>query len=350
MLIKKLSLTDFRSYSKKKFSFNKDITLLVGPNAIGKTNVLEAIYLLAAAKSPRVGLEEEMIRKDKDIARLGGEIVDDKEGTKLEIVLTKGEFNGKRVAKKRLFLNGIARRMNTFAGNLKAVLFRPEDLQIILGSPSLRRDYLDSVLIQTDREYYRSLLTYKKGLRQRNKILLKVREGETSKPALYFWDNLLIKNGQYISKKRQELIEYISSCQIDSKLCVNLFYDKSVISKLRLEQYEQTSIASATTLVGPHRDDFVIKDDSRDLAFFGSRGEQRLATLALKLSELTFIKDQTSKKPILLLDDIFSELDEEHRSLVLEAIDNHQSIMTSTETEWLDKQFLDKIKIIKIKS
>ena len=239
--------------------------------------------------------------------------------------------------------------MGTFVEHFKTVLFRPEDLEIVLGSPSKRREYLNAVLVQTDKEYYRSLLAYKKGVKQRNKILIRIREGATSKEQLYFWDKLLVKNGTVITAKRRQLIEFISSCQTKKDLCINLRYDHSVISEKRLAQYEQATIAAGTTWVGPHRDDFTIMTGSKNLAFFGSRGEQRLAVLSLKLSELTYINQTTGEKPVLLLDDIFSELDEEHRSLVFEAMEDHQTVVTTTETDWLPAKFLDKMEVIKIK-
>jgi len=323
--------------------------------------VLEAIYLLAVGKSSRVSKEEEMIMEGKDLARISGK-VDYKDGSdKLEIILTRGRFLEKRTAKKRFLLNDTAKRMGDFVGKLKAVLFRPEDMDVVLGPPGNRRDFLDNILCQTDQEYLRCLMSYKKGLRQRNRILEKIRDRLTDERQLYFWDELLIKNGGYIMEKREELINYINSCRPDNNFCINLFYDRSVISRERLEKYKSACIATATTLVGPHRDEIEILKiknkksnidknkgniDKENLAHYGSRGEQRLGVLALKLSELDYVKEKSRQKLVLLLDDIFSELDDKHRHQVLEAVKKQQTIMTTTERDWLEKEISDKINII----
>jgi len=237
-------------------------------------------------------------------------------------------------------VNGVGKRMVDFAGNLKAVLFRPEDMDLIIGSPSLRRRYLDFVLIQTDREYRRAVISYEKGVRQRNRLLEKIRDEAAYANAsasqggmrnqLLFWDQLLIKNGNYISNKRAEYIEYINGKEKNLGN-YEAIYDDSQISTARLEQYLEAEIASGNTLIGPHRDDFKIELRERDLAVFGSRGEQRLAVLWLKLCELSFIREKSGERPILLLDDIFSELDHKHRDLVFEIMDNQQTIVTSAD-------------------
>ena len=361
MVLTHLKLQDFRNYHQQEWVFSPTITLLVGPNAAGKTNILESIYLLASGKSPRVSLEQEMIQEGKELARITGHIItQDHSSHKLEIVLTRGLVGSQRAAKKKYILNDIPRLMRSFVGTLKAVLFRPEDLNIILGTPSQRREFLNNILMQTDYDYRRSLLAYKNGLKQRNRILLKIRDGETDARQLYFWDQLLIKNGDVITRQRADLIDYLENHQNGKGSLVHLVYDHSLISRDRLDQYYEASVAAGTTLVGPHRDDVAIlkiknkklnlaeKDREYSLAYFGSRGEQRLAVLSLKLSELAFIREKCGEKPVLLLDDIFSELDEKHRQLIFELIQNHQTIMTTTEMDWLSKKILDTMKVIRI--
>lgn len=365
MQLVKIQLQNFRSYAQKEVLFSPERSLLVGQNAAGKTNILEAVYLLATGKSQRVGIEAEMVREDSEWARITGRIDSgDNQESELEIRLTRGVINGRPAGKKRYLVNQIPRRMANFVGILKAVFFRPEDLEIVLGSPGQRRAFLNNILIQTDYDYRRALLVYKRGLQQRNRLLQKIREGATDSRPLAYWDRLLIDNGDLITRRRQELIAYLNDHPNVLGQQIRLIYNHSLISRARLDQYYTASVAAGTTLVGPHRDDFVIakfqipnskfqkKDNIQpyNLAYFGSRGEQRLAVLSLKLSELSFIEEKCGEKPVLLLDDIFSELDENHRRLVFRAVGKHQTIMTATETDWLPPKILDTMKIIKINS
>ena len=347
MIFKKLRLQNFRGYKHQEFEFSDQTTLVVGPNTSGKTNLLEAIYLLATGKSFRADLEQEMIDWESSLARVKGRVTKDHETIDLEIILTRGEIGGERVAKKKCLLNGVGKRMMDFVGNLRAVYFGPEDLDLITDSPSLRRKYLDLVLSQVDREYGRSSLSYEKGLRQRNKLLERIREEGVSRSQLLFWNQLLIRNGQIVTQKRQEFIEFISSRAL-ADFNFRLIYDKSIISPARLSEYAEEEVAAGATLVGPHRDDFSFRIGDRDLSAYGSRGEQRLATLWLKLGELEFIAQKTDGRPLLLLDDIFSELDQEHRQLVLKVVPVQQTIITTTDLHLLEKDSRKKMAIIEL--
>jgi DNA replication and repair protein RecF len=350
MFLHQLSLQNFRSFKQKKLNFSDNTTLIVGPNASGKTNILEAIYLLATGKSFRATKETEMINYGKELAIVKGASTE-----KLEIILTTGEVQGKRTARKLYKVNEVGKRWRDFVGHLKCVLFRPENIEIILGSPSIRRDYLDSVLEQVDSEYRRCSLSYKKGLRQRNKLLDRIRDGEAQRSQLEFWNRLLIKNGELISQKREELIEFFNGELSHGSMNLVIDYDRSVISQPRLEKYAQAEIAIGATLIGPHRDDVKVKSqkskvkNGRDLALFGSRGEQRMAILALKLAELEFIDQKTEERPVLLLDDIFSELDKKHRSQILKIIPKQQTVLTTTDIDLIEKKLRAKIELIEIK-
>lgn len=346
MQLKQIFLQNFRNYSQKEFSLLAGTTLIVGQNASGKTNLLEAIYLLATGKSFRAGLESEMIGYGAEISRVKGEIKSE-EKNNLEIILTRGEVAGERVARKKYLVNGVTKRQMDFVGCLRAVYFRPEDLELVTDSPSLRRKYLDSVLSQADREYLRSLLSYEKGLRQRNKLLERIRDEGAPRSQLLFWDQLLIRNGEYLTRKREEFINFVNNYQL-SILNYQLEYDRSIISPARLEEYANEEVAAAATLVGPHRDDFAFKLKDRDLHAFGSRGEQRLAILWLKLAELEFMAQAIAGRPILLLDDIFSELDKGHRNLVLEVIPHQQTIITTTDIHQVDPEFRKKLEVVNL--
>lgn len=332
MILSQLSLQQFRSYKKQTFEFSSGVSLIVGDNTTGKTNILEAIYTLATGKSFRADVDREMIRWDEQIGRIRG-IGED---IKLEVVLTHGVVGGEHAPLKKYLVNGVPRRMIDFIGNLRAVLFWPEHLELVTDSPSIRRRYLDSVLVQVDREYRRNLLSYERGLRQRNKLLDFINDGTASRNQLLFWNQLLIRAGSYLTDKRAEFIEFINSHDV-SGITYRIQYDKSVISETRLAEYAEEEVSAKATLVGPHRDDIAFykqgKSELLDLSKYGSRGEQRLAILWLKLAELAFIERETGERPLLILDDIFSELDVEHRELVLDLLDKQQTIVSTAEEE-----------------
>jgi len=349
MYLKSLVLQNFRSYKKKAFKFSENTTVLAGDNGIGKTNVLEAIFLLAIGESFRAKKSEQAIFYGEELGRIIGEVGEEE----LELVLTVGEVQGKKTSKKRYIINGVGKRKMDFVGRLFCVLFRPEDIEIVLGSPSERRDYLDSVLNQVDREYRRCNLAYRKGLRQRNRLLEKIREGEAERKQLLFWDQLIIRNGEVMSNKREEYLEYLTQNLKNRGLDLRLIYDKSGISEERLKKYAQQEVAAGTSLVGPHRDDFVFVKQregklKKDLSIFGSRGEQRMAVLAVKLAELEFMEDKTQERPLLLLDDVFSELDEDNREEVFKLLEKQQTIVTTAEEELLPEKYLKKVEVFRL--
>ena len=361
MIIKSLKLQNFRNFGKKSFDFSEGSTLIFGPNAVGKTNILEAITLLSTGKSFRAGVEAEMHREGENVTRVTGQT----EEPELEVVLVSeapnpafGEPRQERQrGGKRVFINGVAKRVFTFAGTLKTVMFGPWDVGMVTESPSVRRRFLDSVLGQVDREYRRSLLSYEKGTRQRNRVLERIREGIATRSQLLYWDHLVIREGNYLSWARERFIDFVNSTTFPGEE-LSIEYDRSAISEGRLEQYKEEEILAATTLVGPHRDDinfqFSIntRSDSnfqnKSLAKYGSRGEQRMAVLWLKLAELDFIEKESGQRPVLLLDDIFSELDPQHHELILETVGKQQTILTTAEPRKFKKNFDAKVKIIEL--
>jgi DNA replication and repair protein RecF len=339
-MISKLRLSSFRNFRSLLLEFPADTTVIIGPNASGKTNILEALFVLSSGKSFRAKIEEEMINYAKDLSRVKGRITQGGETKDLEVVLTRGFIDiGKtapeKVARKKLLLSGIPKRLIDFAGNFRVTLFGPWDLELVTESPSLRRKFLDTVLAQVDREYRRASLSYEKGLRQRNKLLLRIRDEGLPRSQLLFWDRLLVKNGDYIAAAREEFIDFVNSTPPLDSETFSLQYDKSAISEARLEQYAEEEVAAATTLVGPHRDDFIFSRGRRDLARYGSRGEQRMGVLWLKIAELKFIEEKTGSRPTLLLDDIFSELDHKHRDIVMSISRNQQTIITTADPHFI---------------
>jgi DNA replication and repair protein RecF len=347
-MLKSIALQHFRSYKKQEFEFSPKVTLVVGPNTIGKTNIIEAIFLISSGKSFKTDKDVQMLEFGKEVGRVIAKVDD----LKLEVVLTNGYVSGAKSQYKKFLVNGVPKRRVDFAANLISVIFSPADLEIIIDSPSLRRNFLDDVLEQTDRDYRVANLSYTKGLRQRNALLDLAREtGVRQEKQFEYWDKLVIDNGQILTAKRQEFIDFVNSSTKDIFDLV-MDYDKSEISKDRLEQYKSAELGSGVTLVGPHRDDFIVnmsKDkELRDVKYYGSRGQQRLAILQLKSLQIQFIEAKLGQKPLLLLDDIFSELDEGHINLILEKIWNQQTIITTTHMEFVPKKYLKDIKVIEL--
>jgi len=350
MVLSSLTLQNYRSYEKADIRFSPGVTLIYGPNSSGKTNILEALWSLSLGKSFRADRETEVIRWGREVARIKGTIAEGNDqaddATKLEVVMTQGSVAGRTTQQKRFFVNGVAKRMLDFAGIFRVVLFWPEHLALVTNSPSLRRKYLDSVLSQVDREYRRNLGSYERGLAQRNKLLELLNEGRASRSQFQFWDQLLIRTGGYLTDRRESFLSFVNAYTEPSMRYV-IAYDKSVISEARLDQYREEEVAAKATLVGPHRDDFQFFTPARDekessqtnVSTFGSRGEQRLAVLWLKLAELEYVTERSreagsgSARPILLLDDIFSELDRTHRTVILDLVRKQQTVVTSADDE-----------------
>ncbi len=325
-MIKSLNLQNFRNYSKKSFEFGEKTTLIVGPNAAGKTNILEAIYALSTGKSFRAEKEIEVIKDGVEVARI--------EANGLEIL-----WDFRERFSKLYRINGVGKRQVDFVGNLRCVLFCPQDIEIVSDSPSTRRRYLDSVLNLVYREYWVASRIYEKALRQRNRLLWRIREERlaVSRQQLDYWDNLLISNGKIIHDRRREYLNFL-----------DFDYDHSIISEERLKKYAVEEIASATTLVGPQRDDFRVIQKGRNLKSFGSRGEQRLAIFAMKLKELEYVEKIIGEKPTLLLDDIFSELDHQNRHKLLQIIPKQQTIMTTTDLHLVEKAAIKHFELINL--
>lgn len=348
-MLRKITLSDFRNYKNGEFELSSGVNLVVGQNAKGKTNLLEAIYLLGIGDSFRAKRTEEMVAFGQELGRVSGELeLPKNDHMMLEVIVNGGVVMGKTVNKRKYLIDGVSKRRQDMLGILPLVLFRPEDVELISGSPDVRRKFLDRLLIQVDKIYNNSLTTYEQALRRRNKLLDAIREGSASRYSLTFWDSLLIKHGQVIQEKRRELIDYINELFKKSELFKDLeiFYDMSAMSEARLSQYKEAEVAVGYTLVGPHKDDFLVKDKTRDLGVYGSRGEQRMAVLALKMGEIYFMEEKGQKKVLLMLDDIFSELDEIHKEEVLRVMAGRQVVVTTADEG--DTKMFKKVKTIRL--
>lgn len=353
MYLQKLTIQDFRSYEKATFQFDRK-TLIIGPNTAGKTNIIEALSLFSSGRSFKTDKDIQLVRFGKQIGRIKGEI----NGKVLEIVLTVGEVEGQKTQTKKFLINGVPKRRQDFVGNLPTVLFSPQDLEIIIGSPAQRRSFVDEALEQVDFDYRTALSEYDKGIRQRNSLLeLSRKMGKRDVKQFEYWDNLVIKYGQVITEKREAFVAFLNT-QSKDIFDFGVIYDKSIISYDRLLEYQEEEFLSGVTLVGPHRDDLIIEmfnnetQTAKNIKFFGSRGQQRLAVLQLKLLELIFFEETRSagsgQGPLLLLDDIFSELDENHIVHVLNMLKERDSVITTTHEEFIPEEFLSSVKVIKI--
>lgn len=351
MTLTSLSLQNFRSYQRAQFQFSPQTTIIIGPNTAGKSNLMESLFLLSTGKSFRAEKDVQMIRIGTQLARVSGQVTDTDDSERLEVVISSlPSATSTRPFSKKFLRNGLSKRRVDFAGLLPALLFVPSDLDIITSSPSHRRGFLDDVLDLIYRDYRLAMTSYLKALRQRNALLEVVKEtGVRNDQQFAYWDDLLIKNGSYITEKREEFVAYCNRHEKDL-IQFSLIYDHSKISRERLEKYRSAETASGVTLVGPHRDDIVVElEEDQDIRHFGSRGQQRLVVLQLKLLQLSFVQEKIGQRPLLLLDDIFSELDNEHIADVLDVINKQQTILTTTHQEFVPDTLRDRASVIELR-
>ncbi len=348
MFLKSLNLVNFRNYSALNLEFDTRPTIFVGNNAAGKSNILEAVYLLSTTKSLRVESEDELILEREEFAKVEGFL--DSGDTELLVIINRiseAVTLDRSAKRKKVLVNGISRRAVDFIGNLPAVIFYPSDINMVTGSPSLRRWHLDLCLAQIDSDYKRSLSQYEYFLTSRNRVLKRIREGKGRLDELIYWTDELIKSGQIVSKKRKVFFEFINNLQ--TPLGKYKFeYVPNIVTIDKLNETNDREVASAQTLIGPHRDDFKIMLDERNMAHFGSRGEQRTGTLAFKLAQLEYMAKILGKRPILLLDDVFSELDASHRAHVVDIVGKQQTLIATVELENIPKEFLNLARILKV--
>lgn len=337
MFLSSINLANFRNYSKLEFKFKTSTTIFLGDNTQGKTNILEAIYFLATSKSFKAERDEELIKYAKSSLYVEGVL---KDNLKLEVTV----MSSKEGVKKRLKINGIPRRLFDYLGNLVVVEFLPEDLNLVTGSPSKRRSHIDSILSQVDKGYKKVLSQYEEVTVNKNRLLKRIREGLGKRDELDFWVEKQLSLGQILSDKRSYFFEFLNVAE--KKLGEFSYeYIQNILTKERFKEYEIREIESATSLIGPHRDDFVFKLNQRDLAKYGSRGEQRTSVLDLKIAEADFIEKVCGARPVLLLDDIFSELDHTHQQHVINLSKLQQTVITGVELDDHIKQSFEKASI-----
>ncbi|HEX8923997.1 MAG TPA: DNA replication and repair protein RecF [Patescibacteria group bacterium] len=340
MYLSKILLQNFRSYDQKLIEFDAGTNLIVGPNGSGKTNILEAIFLLNSGKSFRASSLGKLIAWNQYFASVRAKIQKEEE-TEIEVKLI-ADPTGKSSALSRKFLvDKVEKPRKKYLGILKTVVFQPEDIRLVNGSPGRRRDFLDEIFTNVEWRYASALSQYNKALKHRNELLDLVRSGLADRTQLFFWDQSLIKNANIIHDFRTAFIRHANQFFVNHEnpeiRTIFLNYHPSALSAEKLERNYDIELIKGYTQSGVHRDDFsfdnlIFPGSDKNLADWGSRGQQRLAVLALRLAQIDYFETTYKERPILLLDDIFSELDPEHQNLVTGITKNYQTFFTSSES------------------
>lgn len=372
MYVSRLQLQDFRIYRSLNLALPPGVCLFYGANAAGKTTILEALYYLATTRSLRASVERELIALEAagdlglpPFARLAASLQPQPEAEMqtIEIVLQRkfgADGDLAPTTSKSIRINKIARRALDLIGQLRVVMFAPQDLELVTGAPAERRRYLDVTLSQIDGRYVRALSRYNQVLTQRNGLLRTSRERgrAASEQDLAFWDEELAKAGVYVLRERrravttldqlaQRLYAEISGSDLDLRLnyldttpAHDVPSFQAALKQLRREERER-----GVTLIGPHRDDLSIQLAEREVGSFGSRGQQRASTLALRLAEAELMHSRTGDRPVLLLDDLLSELDQKRREQLLTTIvrPQQQTLITATDLDDFSPNFLSQI-------
>lgn len=338
MILKSIRLYNFRNLDKKTFYFNPFLTLVIGKNSVGKTNLLEAIYLVSKGKGFREEKEEELVRQDRSSCHVEAEFSQKEEKVAFRVDILKNDQTSKS-----FLVDGIKKRASGFI-NLShpIVLFTPGLIYIIDGELQRRRDFFDNTISFWDIEYKKRLINYLGALRRRNKVIESERDKDKLKERLFFWDDYLIKQVECIVEKREELVDFFNQNKKIDDIFFQLKYRKNEISKKTLDQTFKKQFILKRTLVGPQRDVYQIftkekkEEDFKDVHRFGARSKQRLALFWLVLNEINYYQRKLKRRPLVLLDDIFSELDLVNRGLVLNLIKKYQTVVTTTDRSILD--------------
>ena len=387
--IERLTLAHFRNYRRQEIALSSGVTVLHGDNAQGKSNLLEACYLLATTRPIRAATDRELVgweavREPLPFTRVAAAVRAASGTTDVEIVIqatetrdpsldadaadssqSDGPQHTAALSLQRSYrVNGVKRRAVDVVGQLKVVLFEPEDVELAGGPPALRRRYLDLTNSQLDRRYLRTLQQFNRIVTQRNSLLRQIRDGEANISQLRYWDEQLVQAGSVILEYRLVMLEalqavaqrlHVRLAEQDAPL--SLQYDSAVTElspdlnqeslagayARALEARQPREIGAGQTLVGPHRDDIHFLLDGVDLGVYGSRGQRRTLALALKLAEAEYVRDKAGDAPVLLLDDVLSELDAHRRAHLLEALNGYeQTLITTTDLEPFPPDMLER--------
>ncbi len=334
MYIKSLELENFRNYESLVLSFDKGTTILYGDNAQGKTNILEAIYLSSTTKSHKGSKDREIIKFGAEEGHIRTYLEKDDLEYRIDMHLRKSKSKGIAINKEGI------KKASELVGLLNVILFSPEDLNIIKDGPSYRRRFIDMELCQLDQFYIYNLTNYNKIINQRNVLLKDLYYNPSLRETLTIWDTQLESFGSKIIERRLQFCEQLNEIiyEIHQKLSggkeeIKIVYEPSVSASdigAMLKKEQERDIRNKMTSVGPHRDDFAFMVNNIDIRKYGSQGQQRTAALSLKLAEIELVKKITKDCPVLLLDDVLSELDSSRQNQLLNSIGDIQTIITCT--------------------
>ena len=337
MIIKSLELDNFRNYGTLSINFDSGTNILYGDNAQGKTNILEAIYLSATTKSHKGSKDRDIIHFDAEEAHIRTYVVKDGLENRVDMHLRKNKSKGIAINGQKI------KKAADLLGLLNVVFFSPEDLSIIKNGPSERRRFVDMELCQLDKLYLNDLNNYNKIVNQRNKLLKEISFNPGLKDTLFVWDSQLVSYGSKLINRRKAFIAQLNEIiyEIHTKLSggkeeLHIVYEPDVLPEdfeKKIEVSQERDVRLKQTSVGPHRDDFSFMVGEIDIRKFGSQGQQRTAALSLKLSEIELVKKITKDTPLLLLDDVLSELDSNRQNYLLNSIGDIQTIITCTGLE-----------------
>lgn len=334
MYVKSLALDNFRNYKHMELPLSPGINILYGDNAQGKTNILEALYLCATTKSHRGSKDREMIRFGTDESHI--RMIYSKKGIDHRIDMHLRRGRAKAAAIDRLPI----RRAGELMGQLHMICFSPEDLSMIKNGPAQRRRFLDMEMCQLSNVYLHDLSDYNKTVNQRNNLLRQIAFSPSLEDTLDVWDAQLIRYGQRVAAARAQFIEKLNRwvAPLHEKLSggteeLKLLYRPDTAPEefeKKLKAVRENDLRLKTTTAGPHRDDFIFQINGIDVRRFGSQGQQRTAALSLKLSEIELVRETIEDDPVLLLDDVFSELDASRQKYLISCIQDVQTIVTCT--------------------
>lgn len=348
MNIESIFLLNFRNYGEQYIELHPGLNIFYGDNAQGKTNIIEAVYLLTMGKSHRTNRYNELVKWNENTARVSIKFIKDDYEYNIDYVL-------KRNQSKQIKINGTRlNKLSDIIGNLNSVIFSPDHMKIIKEGPSERRKFIDSILSQVKPKYYYCLNQYLKVLSQRNVLLSGDTDNKSIEKVLDIWDNQLVEYGSQLIKERQMFVKIIDNKarNINHQLSggkenlrikyLSFINEEKDIKDIKEEFHKKLTESRSLdmrrgfTNYGPHRDDLVIYINDKEARNYGSQGQQRSVLLSLKLSEIEYIKDEKGSSPILLLDDVFSELDKSRQSFLISYIKDVQVILTCTDYESLN--------------
>lgn len=366
MVLKKISLENYRNYTQQTIEFNENLNFFIGKNAQGKTNLLEAVYYLSTGRTFRNNKDQELINWKKDHFRISCDLY--KENINREIQI---DIFYDRKGNKQIKINGVKyRKISNLFGLFYVIIFNPDDLSIVKGGPGERRKYIDLEISQIVKGYYQILINYNKILHQRNNLLKEINSQEKTE-TLEIWNEQLVKYGSMIIKNRMEFLQKlvplarkVQEEMTSSEEKLDIKYNSTIIDKpifdlkqiseffrKALKSCEKQEFLRKVTLVGPHRDDLIFYLNEKELRTFGSQGQQRTAVLALKLAQLKLYNNINGEYPLLLLDDVMSELDIQRREYLLKIINsnNVQTLITGANSD-LSTDNSQKVQINKIEN